>query len=91
MPKKFPSNDSVASGETNGIGNGSLSSSTLDLLHSPEKKYSHVCVVTYCTKENVVIGVDVSKMRFCFTKLFLLHFKFVFTLIAIIYFMKNFK
>lgn len=91
MPKKFPSNDSVASGETNGIGNGSLSSSTLDLLHSPEKKYSHVCVVTYCTKENVVIGVDVSKMRFCFTKLFLLHLKFVFTLIAIIYFMKNFK
>lgn len=61
MPKKFPSKDSVASGETNGIENGSLSSSTLDLLHSPEKKYSHVCVVTYCTKENVVIGVDVSK------------------------------
>lgn len=64
MPKKFPSNDSVASGETNGIGNGSLSSSTIDLLHSPEKKYSHVCVVTYCTKENVVIGVDVSKNVF---------------------------
>lgn len=68
MPKKFPSNDSVASGETNGIGNGSLSSSTLDLLHSPEKKYSHVCVVTYCTKENVVIGVDVSKDVFLFYK-----------------------
>lgn len=55
---KFPSNDSVASGDEYSI--GSLSSSTIDLLNSPEKKYSHVCVVTYCTKENVVVGVDLS-------------------------------
>lgn len=62
MPKKFRSNDNLASsGETNIIENGSLLSSTPDLLDSPEKKYSHISVVTYCSKENVVIGVDVSK------------------------------
>lgn len=91
MPKKFPSNDSVASGETNGIENGSLSSGTLDLLHSPEKKYSHVCVVTYCTKENVVIGVDVSKDVFFALQSYLGCNLDLHLLVAIIYFMEDFK